>query len=149
MVLQKRLGLLNPNMRGFYGMALRRSSNGACWRLPSCSSARPAGDPLQIMAEHAPADGTGRPVLKAFGTPDARASVVFEDRHARFCRERRFTPSSFAFVRTGLFVKALFQACGIHAALIADRSCSIGDRMRMTIAGAPQHCVRNSSARTA
>ena len=38
--------------------------------------------PLQIMAEHAPADGTGR--FSAFGTPDARASVIFEDRHACF-----------------------------------------------------------------
>ena len=55
---------------------------GACWRLPSCFSALRAIH-CEIMAEHAPADGTG-PVLKAFGTPDARASVVFEDRHARF-----------------------------------------------------------------
>ena len=70
--------------------------------------ARPAGDPLQIMAEHAPADGTD-PVLKAFGTPDARASVVFEDRHARFGAAAPRLHLS----EQGLFVQALFQACWI------------------------------------
>ena len=41
----------------------------------------PAGDPLQIMAEHAPADGTG-PVLKLARQTSRQCD--FEDRHACF-----------------------------------------------------------------
>ena len=84
---------------------------GACWRLPSLLRS-PAGDPLQIMAEHAPADGTG-PVLKALAR-QTREPVWFLKTAMRASVPLRRLHLS----EQGLFVQALFQACWIFGQII-------------------------------